>query len=900
MESHQLKFNRLQQSIVWKIALPLRVIYKLPDKKLPTGHSLSYAYKRVKEVYKQSGYYGVFCKAKIFFPVIDSVINKVFFFNKFIKKKNNHIYNYSQYNVKNVSELNLFDKIVKYQFLKNDLESQSKCILIVAEFTLPQCFKYRVQQKQKYFEALGWQCIIIDWRDQIEVLSALQICKEVIFYRVPGFPNVMDQVAEAKRLGLSPWWEVDDLIFDEELYQQCSFMDMLPKEEKDLLLFGSGLFRKTMLACDKGIASTTALAYYMRQAGLNEVHVIENALDKDTLRIATDYYPSKQEGEINIQDHDKKEIIILYGSGTNTHSADFLMAADGILAALQKEPSLRFWIVGELDLPLNFRVVQKQIKYIPPKSYEQYMALLARADIAIAPLEAIAFNDAKSNIKFLEAAVLGISSVCSPGQAFKEFINDGQNGFLAANKVEWEEKILLLARDPSLRKKVGEEAYKNVLDYYKPEVIMEKQVKPVFGEFKEVKDNKLKILVVNIYYDPYSFGGATVVAEEMVQRMQEKDNIEITIFTSRPFHDGYRGLRRYQSHGSMVYSIDIPPLFSQTQQFNNVEMIEPFEMVLKTVKPDIVHFHSIQNFGLHLLYSCQKENIPYLVTLHDAWWLCSRQFMVKKDFKYCFQKEIDLTVCQYCEPQISYLKERMVMMKEGLKEATLLLSPGENHRQLYINNGIDKDKIKVNRNGIKRPKKAREKRSSDLPLRFGFVAGDEVTKGFLLIYDAFVALQRSDWKLIIVDSKIHMGHAPINVASWNVKGEVVTVPPYDDNSKDAFFDNIDVLLVPSQWKESYGMAVREALLRDIWVICTHPGGQSEDVEDGVNGTHIPLSGGAEELKQAVEDLLDQTASFVTYVNPHKDHIMTLEQQADELLDYYYQIRAEQNKKHLVS
>lgn len=876
--------KRIRSSLSWRITLPVRVLGYVIKGRLFQKYPLKIVKKRCIEIYKEEGYRGIYDKLMLRFPILGRISHKILFTNKQATSltQNSKIPQQDIF-------LDKLDIIYDYQFSTDAVNTAYPLILIIAEVTLPQCYKYRVQQKAEHLERLGWIVRIVDWREQKTALSLLQICRDVIFYRVPAFPNVVEQIIEAKRLGLTPWWEVDDLIVDKERYAECGFMHELSLEEKDLLFFGADLFRKTMLSCDRALASTEALAEVIRQAGLPVVHVIENALDEDTLRIAERLNTSKKKSDFPIQRKDG-EIIIVYGSGTNTHNADFLIASQGILQALKQEPMLCLWIVGELQLSVEFQEVTHQIRYIPPQSYERYLEILSEADIAIAPLEPILFNDAKSNIKYLEASILKIASVCSPRQAFREAIQDHQNGFLANTTEEWVEKLLLLARNAELRKSMGEQAYENVIVQYAPESITARQVEPVFGrpEKSVITPQKLKILVVNIYYDPYSFGGATFVTEEMAQRVHQKDDVEVTIFTSRPAKDTQRGLCKYERHGSIIYSVDLASKMHAVQQFDNIEIMEPFEMVLDAVKPDVVHFHAIQNMGLQMLFACQSKQIPYVITLHDSWWLCNRQFMVKSNGKYCFQNKIDLKICQGCEPQERYLTERMIMMQQGLQGATLLLSPSETHRQLYISNDIDPARIKVNRNGIMRPKTARPERPKNTPIRFGFVAGDEVIKGALLIKNTFKSLSRSDWELKIIDSKVNMGYDPINVQSWRAKGKITTIQPYDDEGKDDFFYGIDVLLFPSQWKESYGMTVREALLRDVWVICSHPGGQSEDVVDGVNGNYISLTGDKAELKNVIENLLDHASLFDHYENPHKEHIATLEEQADELLGYYRQ------------
>ena len=52
-----------------------------------------------------------------------------------------------------------------------------------------------------------------------------------------------------------------------------------------------------------------------------------------------------------------------------------------------------------------------------------------------------------------------------------------------------------------------------------------------------------------------------------------------------------------------------------------------------------------------LVEAAQEAGIPTVVTLHDAWWLCERMFMVRANGQYCGQTAIDADVCATCVPQ---------------------------------------------------------------------------------------------------------------------------------------------------------------------------------------------------------------------------------------------------------
>ncbi len=50
---------------------------------------------------------------------------------------------------------------------------------------------------------------------------------------------------------------------------------------------------------------------------------------------------------------------------------------------------------------------------------------------------------------------------------------------------------------------------------------------------------------------------------------------------------------------------------------------------------DVVHFHAIQLHGVERLEQCYERDILAVVTMHDAWWLCGRQFMILENGQPC-------------------------------------------------------------------------------------------------------------------------------------------------------------------------------------------------------------------------------------------------------------------------
>ncbi|WP_179284222.1 glycosyltransferase [Bordetella genomosp. 10] len=751
-------------------------------------------------------------------------------------------------------------------------------VLLIAETTLPQCFKYRVLQKQKMIEQLGYECTIVSWRNPDECMHELQTHALAILYRTPSFPEVMKMIAEARQLGVPTLWEVDDLIFDADKYSTNANLKDLHTAEMEHLLRDANLYRQAMVACDGCIASTPALATAMLESGSKQAYVIENALDVDTLRIA------EAIGRNGAKPVDGF-VRIVYGSGTRTHDTDFRQIAPAILQVMRNHENVRLRIIGHLRLSVDFEAYEGRIERYPLSDYATYLNLLSECDINIAPLEDSVFSDAKSNIKFLEGAIVGLPTVCSPRSAFKAAITDGLDSYLADGVAEWREALEKLVTDPQLRKDMGVRARERALDGYGHLGIGTRQVLPVLKQFERPDTRpKLRVLAVNIFFEPRSFGGATVVAEEMAKSLGQREDIEYSVFTTLPTEraDAYQ-IVRYDAKGSVVFGMGLPPEGDRTFDYDNPQVYGAFMQAIRALQPNVVHLHCIQGMGAGLVDICQAEGIPYAVTLHDAWWICARQFMITPANRYCYQTTINLDVCSaHCISRLEN-EPRQDRLREALMGADLLLSPSVFFRELYIQNGFDPDRVVVNKNGVKpRAHPRLAPKGENRKLRFGYVGGDSYIKGAPLIKKFFSSTPHTNYELVVVDNALNLGMHSISAKLWACTGTLKVVPAFTQETIDDFFDSIDVLLFPTQWKESFGLAVREALLRDVWVVATDAGGVAEDIVDGENGSIIPFDDKGEQLAVVLSALLEHPERLFDFKNPYADKIRLFDEQANEL------------------
>ena len=403
---------------------------------------------------------------------------------------------------------------------------------------------------------------------------------------------------------------------------------------------------------------------------------------------------------------------------------------------------------------------------------------------------------------------------------------------------------------------------------------------------------KNRLLILNLYYAPESFGGATIVAEQTALRLQEKHNWSVLVVTTMRDHSlpNYF-LKRYKINGMNVLAINMPIESNNEDLYRNSEVARCVMEIARVFQPDVCHCHAIQSIGCGYFDGLIENGVKVAITIHDCWWICEQQFMINSDGFYCNQWVIDDDQCRQCSPDFRQLLKRNAYLRDQLDKAELILFPSEFQRDLYLANGISAEKSVVNKNGVTLPDSnyptiRAELQSERKQTVFGFVGGPGFIKGSDQIVQAFNEIERTDYTLEVVDAAGNLGASWKDKGYWSIPGKVEFIPPYRQEVMDKFFAGIDVLLFPSQWKESFGLTVREALARDVWVIATDAGGVAEDIEEGRNSNVIPFGSGVSKLRQAIEHALDPN-HWENYKNPLADKIRGFDAQAQELSEYLH-------------
>ncbi|MBK8815431.1 MAG: glycosyltransferase [Methylococcaceae bacterium] len=324
----------------------------------------------------------------------------------------------------------------------------------MGDFFLPQCIRYRIEQKLEQLSFAGYEASAVSWTLPEKIFQALAFHDVIIFYRTPALPEIVRSIVHARALGKLTFYEIDDLLF-EPIYPPPiqSYGSYVSPDSYAGLLKGMALYNNAAKLCEFGIASTQPLVERLSkyvESGICYMH--RNGLDS-------------QNSYSNHRSPDKTYVDIFYGSGTQAHNSDFIdIALPALTFILQKHSHVRLIIVGYLELPAEFaEKYSPQLVQIPiVKSLPSYWSLLSNADINIAVLNRDDINDCKSELKWFEAACFGIPSVVSKTTNYEDVIKQNYDGIMVETTDEWIAAFDRLITDSNKRTEIGSYAYTRV------------------------------------------------------------------------------------------------------------------------------------------------------------------------------------------------------------------------------------------------------------------------------------------------------------------------------------------------------------------------------------------------------------------------------------------------------
>jgi glycosyltransferase involved in cell wall biosynthesis len=351
----------------------------------------------------------------------------------------------------------------KHAFLRRFFVSttrECKDVLFVNGCSLDHPQRYRVDHQIEQLQFNGLTCDKL----YFEKLSPadLKFYRGFVFFRCPITPVIGELISKARYFNKTVLFDIDDLVLAEEYVRDLPYFKTASKKESDLYMDGVRRMRATFDQCQFAITTTEALA---RELGRLGKHVLVNrnvaseAMEKLS-QIALEAKQSRQEIAENQQ---VRRVKIGYLSGSITHNADLGLIAPALREILEKHPKVDLRLIGLIDVPKELKVFGPRVEVRAMVKWQDLPEVIADLDINLAPLESNLFNEAKSENKWTEAALVQTVTVASRLGAFKEVIRHEETGLLCDTPQDWVEALTRLVTDAGLRASLAQQAYRQAI-----------------------------------------------------------------------------------------------------------------------------------------------------------------------------------------------------------------------------------------------------------------------------------------------------------------------------------------------------------------------------------------------------------------------------------------------------
>jgi glycosyltransferase involved in cell wall biosynthesis len=415
----------------------------------------------------------------------------------------------------------------------------------------------------------------------------------------------------------------------------------------------------------------------------------------------------------------------------------------------------------------------------------------------------------------------------------------------------------------------------------------------------------VKILQVVHQYPPSNIGGTELYTQSLALALARQGH-QVTVFY-RGSAPGV-GLERREEDGVLVLKMWAGVLGPGRRFLTTLadpSATQAFKRVLHEIRPDLIHIQHLIGFPVAFIRSIREQGVPFLITLHDYWWVCANtQLLTNFSRQLCDGPRAYLN-CARCVlaragqspatpwtgignlwPAVPALAVLMAWRGSGLRSAMLqadrLIAPSRFVKEWYSSHGMSADRIEVLPHGLEWPPGLSQRQGSADPVRLAYIGGLSWQKGVHVLVDALDGLQGTV-ELCIAGDELF---APSYVARLRAQA-----PPnlrfLGRLSRERVWEvlsQVDAVVVPSLWNETFSLIVHEAFAAGVPVIASRLGALTEAVRESEDGLLVP-PGDVDAWRAALQRLVDERdllAQLRASVRPP----MTLEEHVRRLERFY--------------
>lgn len=447
-------------------------------------------------------------------------------------------------------------------------------------------------------------------------------------------------------------------------------------------------------------------------------------------------------------------------------------------------------------------------------------------------------------------------------------------------------------------------------------------------------NHPLRVTLVIDVYPPARTGGATLYTVQLAEALVQL-GFAVDVLCAGTWEEGsapFNGVTQDVRNGVTVHRIHLnwrkaPAPFDHL--YDNETLAPVFRTLLAQLQPDIVHVHSCLTLSARIIQEAKAMGFPVVLHLHQFWFLCALQNLVRKDGSVCPGPESPWG-CQSCVlygskalrwsgsllPQplqqrllsnagrlpwvtrqpgligmLGDMARRQAYLREMLASADVAVAPARSLIDLFARHGFRTDHMVYSLQGFDVAWAADVQHQTSDGTRFGYIGHIQQIKGVHTLVHAFGRLPEDIPASLFIygDPAQQPGYAQALRAQSTAN--VHWSGPFVRSQLASVLSGLDIIVVPSLSFEVNPTVIKEAYAAGLPVIVTDQPGVCETVAHGVSGLHFRTNDAddlARQISRVVEepDLLRQLRQGIPAVK-------SISQSAQEMLAIYRQLISEE-------
>ncbi|HFK1545776.1 TPA: glycosyltransferase [Bacillus albus] len=459
----------------------------------------------------------------------------------------------------------------------------------------------------------------------------------------------------------------------------------------------------------------------------------------------------------------------------------------------------------------------------------------------------------------------------------------------------------------------------------------------------------MRILHISLGLPPFRTGGLTKYSVDlMLEQLIEHD--VFLLYPGKFTTSSKLAIKKNKSYRNIgVYEIVNPLPISLLNGINQPQLFmkkvekKIYEGYLKQISPDVIHVHTLMGIHKEFFEVAKDLSIKVVFTTHDYFGLCPKVNLMDTENSICedFNSGRNCLSCNINAlslPMIyvmqsypyRYLKDSSIvkslrkLKKNQVKKSIEISSVSEEVTKLddnlaiqyvelrkyylevfklidyfHFNSSVAKEQfesfldlkgkvISISHSNIydhRRERFSRRKNSSIL--RLGYLGPIDVYKGFYALKDTLDSLKGNgynNWHLDVYGDFINDPET-YNPEHYTFHGR------YEYSQLKKMFDQIDLLIIPSVWKETFGFIGLEAQSYGVPIMVSEHVGFKDLIEEGETGFIYKADGNDFANKLS---LILENPSILERINENISKIKfpyIMEKHTNEIINLYQEVRA---------